>query len=115
MRTGSHLDCYNNVAHVGHCHPHVVRSIARQAATLNTNTRYAFESVVNYAERLGRHLPGELRACLFANSGSEAVDLALRMARTVTGQSGMIAIEGAYHGITSESYAVSPATDWGTA
>lgn len=108
-----HLDCYNNVAHVGHCHPHVVRALSRQAATLNTNTRYLFDSVVSYAERLARLMPGELGACLFVNSGSEAVDLALRMAKSVTGQSGMMAIEHAYHGITTESHAVSPATDWG--
>lgn len=107
-----HLDCYNNVAHVGHCHPHVVRALSRQAATLNTNARYLFESVVDYAERLGQTMPGELGACLFVNSGSEAVDLALRMARSVTGQSGILAIEGAYHGITVESDAISPSNDW---
>lgn len=107
-----HLDCYNNVAHVGHCHPHVVRTVARQAATLNTNCRYAFESVVAYAERLAGYMPGDLGACLFVNSGSEAVDLALRMARSVSGQDGMLAMEGAYHGITTDSYAVSPATEW---
>lgn len=108
-----HLDCYNNVAHVGHCHPHVVRAVSRQAATLNTNARYLFEPVVTYAERLGQKMPGDLSVCLFVNSGSEAVDLALRMARTVTGQSGILAIEGAYHGITVESDAISPGNDWG--
>jgi 4-aminobutyrate aminotransferase-like enzyme/Ser/Thr protein kinase RdoA (MazF antagonist) len=108
-----HLDCYNNVAHVGHCHPHVVRTIARQAATLNTNARYLFENVVTYAERLGVTMPGDLGVCLFVNSGSEAVDLALRLADAVTGQSGKIAIEHAYHGITVESHAISPANDWG--
>ncbi|MFK7939180.1 MAG: aminotransferase class III-fold pyridoxal phosphate-dependent enzyme [Roseovarius sp.] len=109
----AHLDCYNNVAHVGHCHPHVVRTISRQAAALNTNARYLFEPVVDYAERLGQKLPGDLGACLFVNSGSEAVDLALRMARSVTGQSGILAIEGAYHGITVESDAISPGNDFG--
>ena len=108
-----HLDCYNNVAHVGHCHPHVVRAVSRQAATLNTNARYLFEPVVEYAERLGQKMPGDLNVCLFVNSGSEAVDLALRMARSVTGQSGILAIEGAYHGITVESDAISPGNDWG--
>ena len=108
-----HLDCYNNVAHVGHCHPHVVRAVRRQAATLNTNARYLFEPVVEYAERLTRKMPGDLDVCLFVNSGSEAVDLALRMARAVTGQSGIMAIEGAYHGITVESDAISPGNDWG--
>ena len=108
-----HLDCYNNVAHVGHCHPHVVRTVSRQAATLNTNARYLFEPVVAYAERLGQTMPGDLNVCLFVNSGSEAVDLAMRMARSVTGQSGILAIEGAYHGITVESDAISPGNDWG--
>jgi 4-aminobutyrate aminotransferase-like enzyme len=108
-----HLDCYNNVAHVGHCHPHVVRTVSRQAATLNTNARYLFEPVVEYAERLKSKMPGDLGVCLFVNSGSEAVDLALRMARTVTGHSGILAIEGAYHGITVESDAISPGNDWG--
>jgi len=108
-----HLDCYNNVAHVGHCHPHVVRTIARQAATLNTNARYLFENVVTYAERLGTTMPGDLGVCLFVNSGSEAVDLALRIAQAATGNNGKIAIEHAYHGITLESHAISPANDWG--
>ncbi|MEQ9488528.1 MAG: aminotransferase class III-fold pyridoxal phosphate-dependent enzyme [Alphaproteobacteria bacterium] len=107
-----HLDCYNNVAHLGHCHPHIVRTVSHQLATLNTNTRYVFESVVAYAERLSAHMPGDLGACIVVNSGSEAVDLALRMAKTVSGQDGMLAMEGAYHGITVESYAVSPSTEW---
>lgn len=107
------LDCYNNVCHVGHSHPHVVRAVARQAATLNTNARYIYSNIIEYAERLGRLMPGDLGACLFVNSGSEAVDLALRMARAVSGQSGMLAMQDAYHGITVESAAVSPATDWG--
>ncbi|MFY9237946.1 MAG: aminotransferase class III-fold pyridoxal phosphate-dependent enzyme [Roseovarius sp.] len=108
-----HLDCYNNVAHVGHCHPHVVRTVTRQVATLNTNARYLFEPVVSYAERLAKTMPGDLGVCLFVNSGSEAVDLAMRMARVVTGHSGIMAIEGAYHGITNESDAISPGNDWG--
>ncbi len=95
-----YLDCYNNVPSVGHCHPHVVEAIARQAATLNTHTRYLHEAVVEYAERLAATLPGDLSVCLFACTGSEANDLALRIAPTVTGNRGAIVTEHAYHGTT---------------
>lgn len=108
-----YLDCYNNVPHVGHCHPHVVKTLSRQAAALNTNTRYLFESVIEYAERLGGKLPGNLNACLFVNSGSEANDMALRMAKLCTGQDGALIVDGAYHGITNEIYALSPSAEWG--
>lgn len=108
-----HLDCYNNVPHVGHCHPHVVKAISRQAGALNTNTRYLYESVVEYAEALGALMPGDLAVCLFVNSGSEANDLALRMAKAATGRDGALIMDGAYHGITSETYALSPSNDWG--
>ena len=83
-----YLDVYNNVPHVGHCHPHVVEAIARQAAILNTNTRYLFDEVLDYAERLGATMPAGsgLTACMFVNSGSEAVDLATRLAKAYTGQ-----------------------------
>jgi 4-aminobutyrate aminotransferase-like enzyme/Ser/Thr protein kinase RdoA (MazF antagonist) len=108
-----HLDCYNNVPHVGHCHPHVVKAMTRQAGALNTNTRYLFESVVEYAEALGTLMPGDLGVCLFVNSGSEANDLALRMAKVATGRDGALIMDGAYHGITSETYALSPSNDWG--
>lgn len=108
-----YLDCYNNVPHVGHCHPHVVKTLSRQAGALNTNTRYLFESVIEYAERLGDKLPGDLSACLFVNSGSEANDMALRMAKLCTGQDGALIVDGAYHGITNEIYALSPSAEWG--
>ncbi len=107
-----YLDCYNNVPHVGHCHPHVVKTVARQAAALNTNTRYIFKSVVEYAERLGASMPGDLNACMFVNSGSEANDIALRMAKLCTGQDGSLIVDGAYHGITNEIYALSPSAEW---
>ena len=83
-----YLDVYNNVPHVGHCHPHVVEAIARQAAILNTNTRYLFDEVLDYAERLSATMPAGsgLTACMFVNSGSEAVDLATRLAKAYTGQ-----------------------------
>jgi len=92
------LDCYNNVASVGHCHPHVVNALSEQAATLNTHTRYLHENIVRYAERLGNSLPGELSVCLFVCTGTEANDLAFRIARTVTGNSGAVVAENAYHG-----------------
>jgi len=93
-----YLDCYNNVASVGHCHPHVVDALTKQAATLNTHTRYLHENVVRYAERLGATLPGDLKVCLFVCTGTEANDLAFRIARTVTGNEGAIVTENAYHG-----------------
>ncbi len=109
----AYLDCYNNVPHVGHCHPHVVKAVARQARALNTNSRYLFESIIEYSERLASIMPGDLGACLFVNSGSEADDIALRMARECSGQDGTLIVDGAYHGITNEIYALSPAAEWG--
>jgi 4-aminobutyrate aminotransferase-like enzyme len=93
-----YLDCYNNVASVGHCHPHVVEALAFQASTLNTHTRYLHENVVRYAERLGATLPGDLSVCMFVCTGTEANDLAFRIARTVTGNNGAIVTEDSYHG-----------------
>jgi len=93
-----YLDCYNNVASVGHCHPHVVEALCRQAATLNTHTRYLHENVVAYAERLGATFPADLSVCMFVCTGTEANDLAFRIARTVTGHEGAIVMENAYHG-----------------
>jgi 4-aminobutyrate aminotransferase-like enzyme len=95
-----YLDAYNNVPHVGHAHPHVVAAQTRQAATLNTNTRYLFEAVVEYAERLVATMPPGLDAVMFTCTGSEANDLAFRMARTFTGQRGVITTPNAYHGNT---------------
>jgi len=94
------LDAYNNVPVVGHCHPHVVKAIARQTAALNTNTRYLYCSILNYAERLVSLLPRELSVCVFVNSGSEANDIAWRMAQFISGQRGALVMEHAYHGIT---------------
>jgi 4-aminobutyrate aminotransferase-like enzyme/Ser/Thr protein kinase RdoA (MazF antagonist) len=105
-----YLDVYNNVPHVGHCHPHVVEAIARQAAILNTNTRYLFDQVLDYAERLGATMPSGsgLTACMFVNSGSEAVDLAARLAKAYTRHSGALVMEYAYHGWTEAVEALSP-------
>ena len=102
-----YLDCYNNVASVGHCHPHVVSALSRQAATLNTHTRYLHENVVAYAERLGATLPDELSVCMFVCTGTEANDLAVRIARAVTGNDGVIVTEDAYHGNSTTVYQLS--------
>jgi 4-aminobutyrate aminotransferase-like enzyme/Ser/Thr protein kinase RdoA (MazF antagonist) len=96
-----YLDARNNVPQVGHSNPMIVEALAKQAAVLNTNTRYLHETLVRYAERLCATLPDPLRVCFFVNSGSEANELALRLARTHTKQRDVIAIDGAYHGNTS--------------
>ncbi len=106
------LDAYNNVPSVGHCHPTVVQALARQAATLNTNTRYLYKSVIEYAERLTATMPADLSVCMFVCSGSEANDLAWRLAKAHTGNSGGIVMEDAYHGTTDAVYELSPA-DYG--
>ena len=95
------LDAYNNVPHVGHCHPHVVDALCRQAAMLNTNTRYLFDPIVEYAERLVATMPQGLDAVMFACTGSEANDLAWRMARNFTGNSAVITTHNGYHGNTT--------------
>jgi len=102
-----YLDCYNNVASVGHCHPHVVAALSRQAGSLNTHTRYLHENVVAYAERLAATLPGELSVCMFVCTGTEANDLAVRIARAVTDNEGVIVTEDAYHGNSTTVYALS--------
>jgi 4-aminobutyrate aminotransferase-like enzyme len=106
------LDAYNNVPSVGHCHPTVVQTLARQAATLNTNTRYLYTSVIEYADRLTATMPGDLSVCMFVCSGSEANDLAWRLAKAHTGNAGGIVMEDAYHGTTDAVYELSPA-DYG--
>jgi 4-aminobutyrate aminotransferase-like enzyme/Ser/Thr protein kinase RdoA (MazF antagonist) len=97
-----YLDIRNNVPQVGHSNPRIVKVLSQQAAVLNTNTRYLHENLVVYAKRLTAKLPKELSVCFFVNSGSEANELALRLARTHTKQKDLIAIDGAYHGNTSE-------------
>jgi 4-aminobutyrate aminotransferase-like enzyme len=103
-----YLDCYNNVPSVGHCHPHVVEALTRQIATLNTHTRYLHHNVIEYAERLSATLPGDLSVCLFVCTGSEANDLAYRIARAATGNEGAICTRGAYHGNTTLVSELSP-------
>jgi len=104
----AYLDCVNNVAHVGHAHPRVVEAGAAQMRVLNTNTRYLHETVLRYAERLTGLLPGHLEVAWFTNSGSEANELALRLARTATGRPDVAAVDVAYHGNTQRLVEVSP-------
>ncbi len=104
----AYLDAYNNVPLVGHSHPRVVRAAQEQLALLNTNTRYLHDTILRYAERLTRLLPEPLRVCYFVNSGSEANELALRLARARTGREDVIVLEHAYHGHTTTLVDVSP-------
>ncbi len=102
------LDAVNNVPHVGHSHPKVVRAAKRQMAVLNTNTRYLHDNLVDYAERLCAKLPDPLSVCFFVNSGSEANDLALRLARSHTGRRDLLILDGAYHGNLTSLIEISP-------
>ena len=95
-----YLDCYNNVPHVGHCHPHVVEAISVQAQKLNTHTRYLHEGIVDYGERLTAKFQTDLNQIIMVCSGSEANDIALRMAQAATGKTGIIATDNTYHGNT---------------
>jgi 4-aminobutyrate aminotransferase-like enzyme len=103
-----YLDAYNNVAHVGHCHPEVVAAGQKQMKLLNTNTRYLSELILEYAEKLGATLPEPLEVCFFVNSGSEANELALRLARARTKARDLIVLEHAYHGNTTTLIDISP-------
>lgn len=103
-----YLDAYNNVPGVGHCHPHVVAAITNQAQTVNTNTRYLAEPILDYAERLLATHDDLLANVMFTCTGSEATDLALRVARYVTGGTGVVVTANAYHGVTATAAAVSP-------
>ena len=101
-----YLDCYNNVPSVGHCHPHVVAALTREIATLNTHTRYLHDNIVECAERLTGKLPPELDTAMFCCTGSEANELALRIARSATGRKGVIVADYAYHGNTQAIYEI---------
>jgi len=102
-----YLDMYNNVPHVGHCHPHVVEALTKQIATLNTHTRYLHDNVLDYAERLTGKFPDVLDTAMFSCTGSEANELALRIARACTGGTGLIVTDSAYHGNTKAIYEIS--------
>ncbi|MCG8466690.1 MAG: aminotransferase class III-fold pyridoxal phosphate-dependent enzyme [Gemmatimonadetes bacterium] len=103
-----YLDCVNNVAHVGHAHPRVNEAAARQMAALNTNTRYLHEAILEYTERLASLFPPPLDVCFLVCSGTEANELALRMARIHTGKVGAVVLDGAYHGNSSSVINLSP-------
>lgn len=103
-----YIDAYNNVAHVGHCHPRVVEAARNQLGMLNTNTRYLHDNINRYAKRLTALLPDSLEVCYFVNSASEANELALRLARAYTNQKDMIVLEAAYHGNTTSLIDISP-------
>jgi 4-aminobutyrate aminotransferase-like enzyme/Ser/Thr protein kinase RdoA (MazF antagonist) len=107
-RGKAYLDAVNNVPHVGHCHPRVVRAGQRQMAVLNTNTRYLHENLVRYAAALCDTLPESLSVCFFVCTGSEANELALRLAQTHTGERDIIVVDGAYHGNTGSLVDISP-------
>ncbi|MCU1267238.1 MAG: aminotransferase class III-fold pyridoxal phosphate-dependent enzyme [Acidobacteria bacterium] len=103
-----YLDAYNNVAHVGHCRPRIVKVGQDQMALLNTNTRYLHDLILRYAERLAATLPDSLSVCFFVNSGSEANELALRLARAHTGGRDLLVLDHAYHGNTTTLIEISP-------
>jgi len=104
----AYLDVYNNVPLVGHSHPRVVQAASAQLALLNTNTRYLHDKVNQYAERLTCLLPDPLRVCFFVNSGSEANELAMRLASTHAGREDVIVLDHAYHGHTTTLIDISP-------
>ncbi len=104
----TYVDCVNNPSHVGHCHPVVVKRMQKQIATLNTNTRYLNDNMMEYAKRLTDTLPPSLSVCYFTNSGSEANDLAIRISRHFTKQKDIIVLDYAYHGTSTVAMEMSP-------
>ncbi|MGH9332871.1 MAG: aminotransferase class III-fold pyridoxal phosphate-dependent enzyme, partial [Vicinamibacteria bacterium] len=104
----SYLDMVNNVCHVGHSHPRVVKALSEQASILNTNTRYFHRNILDLAERLTSLLPASLDVAFFVNSGSEANDLALRLARAHTKRKDTLVLDGSYHGNLASLIEVSP-------
>ncbi len=105
-----YLDLYNNVPSVGHCHPHVVAAVQAQVAKLNIHTRYLFDVVHDYAEKLLATYPAALSKVIFTCTGSESNDFALRLARLATGGTGIVVTETAYHGNTTAVTEVSPSS-----
>ena len=104
----TYLDCVNNIPHVGHCHPQVVKAGQKQMAQLNTNTRYLYDSLNKYAKKLLAKFPDRLSKVLFVNSGSAATDLAIRLARNQTGKDDFVVLDHAYHGNVSTAIGLSP-------
>ena len=114
-----YIDCYNNVVSVGHCHPRVVEALCKQAATLNTHTRYLHAGIVELGEMLVARMPAAIDTCIFTCTGSEANDLATQIARHVTGNQGMVVTESSYHGVSeltrrlsTDSYPERDRPDW---
>ena len=101
------LDAYNNIPHVGHAHPKVIEAGQKQMATLNTNTRYLYDLLSEYAETLMQKLPKKLNKVFFVNSGSEANDLAVRMAKKHTGKQKIMVVAHGYHGHTQTGIDIS--------
>ncbi|MGB0835639.1 MAG: aminotransferase class III-fold pyridoxal phosphate-dependent enzyme [Psychrobium sp.] len=104
----AYLDMVNNVCHVGHCHPKVVAAGQAQMATLNTNTRYLHQNLVDYSQALLETMPDELSVVMFVNSGSEANELAMRLMQCATGSQELLVVDGAYHGHTNKAIEISP-------
>lgn len=104
-----YLDVYNNVASIGHCHPAVVDAVQRQMSQLNTHTRYLHEGIVGYSENLLATLPPEINKAMYMCTGSEANDLAIRVAKAYSGGEGIIVSCEAYHGTSELTSGVSPA------
>ncbi len=104
----AYLDAYNNVTSIGHCRPEVVKAIAEQCAILTTNTRYLHDAILDYAERLLNTMPDEIGHMMFTCTGSDANDLAVRIAQTYTDGLGIVVTETAYHGITQSVAEFSP-------
>jgi len=103
-----YLDAYNNVPQVGHCHPHVVNKIAEQARLLNTSTRYLHQHILALADRITKRLPAQLSVCTFVCTGSEANELAWRLAQLVSGNKGALITNYSYHGSTGATAQFSP-------
>jgi 4-aminobutyrate aminotransferase-like enzyme len=102
-----YLDCYNNVPCVGHCNPRVLEALVSQAGKLNTHVRYLHETVIEYSEQLAASFPGKLEVCFFVCTGTEANELAMRMARTFTGHQGAIVMQHGFHGCANLTYELS--------
>jgi 4-aminobutyrate aminotransferase-like enzyme len=103
-----HLDLVNNVCHVGHCHPRIATAASVQLGRLNTNSRYLHDNIVRLGYELSQTMPAQLTTCFFVNSGSEANDLALRLARNHCGRQDVYTVDGAYHGNSTATLAISP-------
>jgi 4-aminobutyrate aminotransferase-like enzyme/Ser/Thr protein kinase RdoA (MazF antagonist) len=103
-----YIDAYNNVPHVGHCHPAVFDAVANQMRLLTTNSRYLHENMLAFAEAITARLPDPLSVCFFVNSASEANELSLRLSRAATGQRGMAVMNHGYHGMTTGAIDISP-------